>query len=335
MTDLINVIEHCYSFEGDTDAWLRGVTEAAAPLAPLGKHVVAGMVFQFREGLAELPHIHVTTPDGSGTDEVVRRLCRPSDPAVARSVFSANPVVAFASKVKGHPAFAHGRNHVEALLGYDDVVGVRTIAEPGRGVVLTFPLWRDTAFGPREIAAWQRIAMHVGTGLRLHDRMQTSKPEPEAILSPSGKVEHAEEAAKSAIAREQLARATRAIDKARGKLRRVDPQEALELWRCLVDGTWTLIDTFDSDGRRYVVAHRNKRSLRPALGEKLTDRERDVLARLADGHTNKLIGYELGLSASTVGTLLQRAAAKLGASSRAELVAMARTRLARAVDSKP
>src|SRR5690606_29921569 len=99
----------------------------------------------------------------------------------------------------------------------------------------------------------------------------------------------------------------------------------------LVDGTWTLIDTFDSDGRRYVVAHRNGRASHPSasLASELTPRELDVLARLVEGYGNKLIAYELGLTQSTVATLLKRAASKLGASSRAELVVLARAKLGR------
>ena len=329
MSDLVEVIERCYSLEGGRDEWLRGVMEAAVPLTPFAAQL-AGMVFEVRDGIAEIAQIRTFALDDFGGAEGVREFTRPKDPAQSRRLFTAGPVVAFASKVEGHPAFAN-EVYASALArsGVTDLVGVRAISEPGRGVVLSFPLGLGRSLGVREVATWQRIAAHVGTGLRLLDRMQPEAPEPEAILSPSGKVEHAEADAKSNAAREDLARATRAIDRARGTLRRVDPQEALALWRCLVDGTWTLVDTFESDGRRYVVAHRNERPAflsGSALGAELTDRELDVLARLADGHGNKLIAYELGLSLSTVATLLKRAAAKLGANSRAELVYLARTR---------
>lgn len=332
MSDIVSVIEHCYSIEGGVDDWLRRLAEVAAPRTPAGPQLAA-MLFEVRDGIAELPHVYTVALDALGGDEGVRAFTRPTSPAMSRRMFTEGPIVAFASKVKGHPAFSKkAAVDVLARFGIDDLVGVRAMSEPGRGAVISFPLRRDLPFGPREIATWQRIATHMGTGLRLLDRMQASSPKPDAILSPTGKIEHAEEAAKSSAARSELAHAARAIDRARGKLRRVDPSEALALWRCLVDGTWSLVDTFDSDGRRYVVAHRNERvraSSSSALESKLTPRELDVLARLAEGYGNKLIAYELGLTSSTVGTLLNRAAVKLGASSRAELIVLARAKTAR------
>lgn len=333
MRDIVSVIEECYSVDNGSADWIQRVTRAAARLTPI-ENQLAGMLFDARDGVAALPHVHAVGLDGFG-DDGVRELTRPPDEAVSRRMFTTGPIVAFASKLKGHPAFSKepaASKNVLAQFGVDDLVGVRAIAEPGRGAVLSFALRRDTPLGQRGIAMWQRISTHVGTGLRLLYRMEAAPLTPDAVLSPSGKIEHAEEPAKESGVRAHMAEAVRAIDKARGKLRRADPDEALALWRCLVEGTWTLIDTFDSDGRRYVVAHRNERSAAaspPSLGRNLTPRELDVLARLAEGYSNKLIAYELGLTLSTVATLLKRAADKLGASSRAELIILARAKLAR------
>ena len=52
----------------------------------------------------------------------------------------------------------------------------------------------------------------------------------------------------------------------------------------------------------------------------LSRREREAVSRAALGETNKVIAFELGVSASTVGVLLHRAARKLGVRTRAELV---------------
>lgn len=79
---------------------------------------------------------------------------------------------------------------------------------------------------------------------------------------------------------------------------------------------WWLLDSFDSDGRQYVVAARDTVSNeRPDL----SPREAQVVGLLALGHSNKVISYELGLAWSTVRVLVHRAARKLGVGTRKEL----------------
>ena len=55
----------------------------------------------------------------------------------------------------------------------------------------------------------------------------------------------------------------------------------------------------------------------------LSDREVEVLSRVAEGQSNKEIGEHLGLSALTVKSHLARIARKLGTGDRAEMVALA------------
>ena len=66
----------------------------------------------------------------------------------------------------------------------------------------------------------------------------------------------------------------------------------------------------DSDGRRFILAHRNDPDAPDIRG--LTLRERQVVAYVALGHANKVIAYELGLTISTVASHLARARLKLG-----------------------
>lgn len=54
----------------------------------------------------------------------------------------------------------------------------------------------------------------------------------------------------------------------------------------------------------------------------LTPREHEILALVADGLANKQIAARLGISANTVKTHLELVFGKLGASTRAEAVAM-------------
>jgi DNA-binding NarL/FixJ family response regulator len=55
----------------------------------------------------------------------------------------------------------------------------------------------------------------------------------------------------------------------------------------------------------------------------LTQREREVLRLLADGHANEAIGNELGISVETVRTHIRKAMAKLDADTRTQAVATA------------
>lgn len=61
----------------------------------------------------------------------------------------------------------------------------------------------------------------------------------------------------------------------------------------------------------------------PKLGHDLTDREREVLALLVEGLTNRQIAHRLSVSASTVKFHVSNVLSKLGAESRTEAVALA------------
>jgi DNA-binding NarL/FixJ family response regulator len=128
-------------------------------------------------------------------------------------------------------------------------------------------------------------------------------------LNPDGRVAHAEKPAQGKLALSALSHGARAQDRARGSLRRRDSDEALAIWEGLIAGRWSLVDHVDSDGRRYLLAHRNDPRAPDVRG--LTLRERQVLGYVAAGHSNKVIAYELGLTQSTVGGHLARARRKL------------------------
>jgi DNA-binding CsgD family transcriptional regulator len=143
--------------------------------------------------------------------------------------------------------------------------------------------------------------------------------EVDALIDPKRfVVAHAEGAAKEKDVTKTLRAAAKHVDHARSKLRASDPDKALEIWQGLIRGRWSLVDWFDSDGRRFVVVVPNA----PGLGDPrgLTEREHQVATYAALGESSKLISYRLGVSKQRVSLLLQRAMKKLGAKTRAELV---------------
>jgi DNA-binding NarL/FixJ family response regulator len=110
-----------------------------------------------------------------------------------------------------------------------------------------------------------------------------------------------------------------------------DPADAALAWRALIDGRYTVVDEFESRGRRYVVVRRPR-----ASAAKLTSREREVLEHAAAGRAGKRIAYDLGISQSTVALHLKSAARKLGYRSRVALVlAVAVARSSRVHEGPP
>lgn len=210
------------------------------------------------------------------------------------------------------PLFAH-------LGGARDAFAVNALDASGRGLWLGAPL-PSTEREPREqFTLFTRFATHLTTAVRLRNR--AAKPKPAAILAPSGALLHAEEGEDEVVeAREELRHATVAFDEARTKKMRDDVDLATRRWRPLVHSRWSLLDDFDSDGRRFVVAVANPPPTRPPRND-LSEREHQVLTQAHLGHSTKIIAYELGISDSTVRVLLHRAAQKLGASTREEALA--------------
>lgn len=91
-----------------------------------------------------------------------------------------------------------------------------------------------------------------------------------------------------------------------------------ELWQLLMDGRLTIVDWFDDDGRRVVVARRN-----PRATHRLSHVERTVVTSVASGRPQKVAAFELGLSAAAISDALARALDKLGLSSAADLARVA------------
>jgi DNA-binding CsgD family transcriptional regulator len=326
--DAIRVIEASYDLEGETGDWLRRIGAAALALTS-GKTGLAAMIWGAERRRIALTHTHVEgDPD---FDPAILRAIIDGDRSVElAALFLDAPPVGLASREVAHGLRDRLANPSLAALTMRyrarDFVGVNGRAHARRGIALSFALGAGEALAVDARRMWSRLAVHLGSGLRLHDRLGAGGAvTPAAILAPAGRLLHVEPAAAEPRTRDELAAAARAIDRARGKLRRVDPDEAVAIWRGLVCGEWSLVDRFDSDGRRFVVAHRNVPAPEPRI-EALTPREAQAVALLARGYADKLIAYELGLAPSTVAGLLARAGRKLGADSNVELIRIVRAR---------
>ena len=102
-------------------------------------------------------------------------------------------------------------------------------------------------------------------------------------------------------------------------MRGTSDEEALQLWRALVSGRWSIVDVEERDGKRLLLARKNKVEGGQELST-LDELDRDVVWLVAMDHSIKFVAYELGISAPTVRRRLDRAMTTLGIATRRDLV---------------
>jgi DNA-binding CsgD family transcriptional regulator len=323
--DALGVVEAAYTPDVSHSVWLGRLVRAAAPHLDRGDGVV-GFAFDATDAtsieLGKPVFAGAERPIWRGMQDATRGL---SPRGVRRTYLGTRPFGSVAQRFTGktRPIFLELSRRCYRPCGFTDLLVLHVVDATQRGCVLAAPT-REAHFASRkEIVLWSRIAAHVRSAHRLQLCMLSGEgslldASPEAILSPSGKVEHAVGPARDRDAREALRRAAKAMDRARTAAVRVEPERALELWDELVAGRWSLIDRFDSDGRRYLVAHRNDAHVARLMS--LTPREREVVTAALRGRANKVIAQELSVSESTVSEHLSIALAKLNQRSLAALM---------------
>jgi DNA-binding CsgD family transcriptional regulator len=319
--DVLGVVETAYRLDQSDDAWLESLVTEMQPLLDVGGGI-GGFYFDAGKssGLDFTKPVILGAP--AATRIALSTAMRLLPSKMVKQAFVDSPWMSTASEV-----FGLGERLRDFFLarqfghqfGCYDILGFKVADPNGQGLFVMVSLPDITTVSPRETHIWGMCAAHVGAALRLRRALVSNGLEgAEAVLEPNGAVSHAEEGAKTPGARDELRRAVLSSEKARGAMRRTDPVDALELWQALVAGRWSLVEHFDTDGHRYIVARRNDPNVRDPRG--LSLRERQVVAFAALGHPSKLIGYELGLAPSTVSKHLTSAMRKLGVRTHAELM---------------
>jgi DNA-binding NarL/FixJ family response regulator len=323
--DPIRVVEAGYAWHADEVAWLDNL------VASCQRYEVGGGVVGFTVRVGGKT-TEVVTTRGTADDRVTRSL---SDalgqlpPALAVSALAPTEFVGNSKYRLGRLARSSGKAVSDAATSTMDRMPDMWALISGdvrsRALVVCFPRRGsgspDEPFPHADSRALGLAGAHLGAALRLRELAapaSTQDESTEAVLTPSGKVLHATGSATSARTRESLTLAVRASERARKRTRAMSHDEALREWTALVNGRWTILETIESDGKRYVLARRNPMHQRALLD--LTSDERDVVWLAALGHSYKYIAYELGVPLSTVAGRLRRAMEKLRIESRADLL---------------
>ena len=328
-SNVIDLIEAAYDLEKTDSEWLPNLVEVGRPVFDHGLGVFG---FEFLRPIG-----------AGGGDSTVRGMEMRSMPADFEEKFAAARKVLSPEFVRSvtPPGYAGTWSEIAAshpdefgrlvnALGFSDFLGILAVDPNGIGVDISAPLPDTLRLTPKARERWQMVGAHIAAGYRLRRALAQAVAEPvqdpthlphdaEAIFDANGfGVVEAAGRARMPSAADVLRRAARRVDRLRGRLRQDDPARALAAWHALVSGRWSVVDWFDTDRRRFVLAIPNP----PKVGDPrgLNEQECQVVAYAVLGESNKLIAYRLGLSQGRVSGMLRSAIQKLGLKSRAQLV---------------
>jgi DNA-binding CsgD family transcriptional regulator len=304
---------------------------ATAPLLPANAGVYG---FTYDASNPESFHLETVVPPkhppGTGSREIESLFAQMTGPDVRQS---------FGKVICGTASEVFGDSYQEKIrfphfepYGIVDTLGVNALDPTGRGTGIGALLEKRSQLGRVEARGWTLVAAHVAAARRLRRTLAgrfgsdpTKRPQVEAVVTPRGSLEYAANQ-EVVSARRQLVDAIDMLRAAKKRGRSRSLVEGLEMWRAMVGARWSLVEHFEVDGKRYMVAVRNEATPRPGAFpgiEKLTLRECQVVGFTLMGHTSKVTAYELGISPNTVRVLLARGMKKLGIHSARELAQLA------------
>jgi len=315
--DWVGLIEEVYRLEDDDDTWLTCILEHAALLANRGFWPTIG-TYHYTPRNLQLERSAALGP--AHARDILAASMQVQTPTVSYFFRSGPAVTSLSQALYAHePELATVVQQLTSGVVHDKLA-VKGLTGQGSALILCWLFSERIVPTAQERHRWQCVASHLGAGLRLREFAQTlnldSSPV-EAILDSAGKLHEARNSAKLPSERTALRSAVRRLDQLRTRQGRTDPDRALTAWEGLVQGRWSLVDHFESDGRRFVLAIKNDPKFPDPRG--LTLRERQVAEFIGQGHSGKEISYMLGISASAVTNSTTRAARKLGLSSLTEL----------------
>jgi DNA-binding NarL/FixJ family response regulator len=315
--DEISIVESMYRLDGDDGQWLGEIADRVRRHLRADCGVVATRLRTARidETPDVDPPVAFDMPAGAEPKYSAFRSAIQDPEIVGRAMSEALNTMK-GGFVDSHP-FRQFFEGELGPLGIRDCYNFSCFDTPAHWIIIAPHTSSDAVVTPRLRKTYARLQAHLSSALRLRRRLGSGLNE-EAIIEPSGAVLDANGEARRPDARDRLRRAVLDRERARSSLRSADPDASLDLWSGLIAGRWSLLDRFESGGRRYIVACENQNT--PRVPRCLTPREEHVAQLAARGRSNHEIAYELGVDFETVSAHLKRALRKLGCSGRGNLI---------------
>jgi DNA-binding CsgD family transcriptional regulator len=322
--DWVGVIEALYAVEQSRESWLDGVMRSTIPLTACTG--VGAILYDASDGLA--PRLDFITALNVPPGWVEMAIATHTEPMLGPGLAQNARKYMCASSREYLSTFGPLESSMRqgmAQAGLGEAFIVNGLDASGLGCAIYLLTKTRFKLSIRVLEFLKRVASHMATAYRLQRLVSElgQSPTGEAILDSDGRVLHAEGQATPRDCRSTLMSAVQQYRWARGTARHDQPIPAVDAWKGLVEGRWSLREQTESDGKALIHAVANE----PCLDgpPPLSPREQQVAALAGLGRTNKLIAYELGLADATVRVLMARAARKLGVRSRTELLARLET----------
>ncbi|HEY1584608.1 MAG TPA: hypothetical protein VGH63_02905, partial [Polyangia bacterium] len=261
--DVLDVLESAYRLDGDDESWLDRVARAAQRHIDPRHHGVITFFYQLGSDGTVTPGkaLSYDIPEPYAT--IVGQIPLALPPWYVRETFAQHPC-ASAMNTGSKRAQELTRTQMKqavAPIGWRDLFVVNGLDPTGRGLYLAAARRTATPL-PRALQTrWTRVAVHLAAAWRLRrtlrDASARTLDSADAILSPTGKIEHASEHARTRQARQALSHAAHTIERARTPRGRRNGDRTVAEWTGLIAARWSLVDHFESDGKRFLVARRN------------------------------------------------------------------------------
>jgi len=315
-------LRRAYSLQGDLEQWCDGIAEILEPSFPPG--------LAFQTAVAHIDHdsrdlkVLACPTRGGERDSELRSLFHQAPQlGMGKRVYSGVSRVSYTTVTQAGLWTPEGLDVFRAagVQDYLMVVGASPHVVISLGTLQARVLPRAPGSG----SAWLRVCRHMHAGFRARLLLEnaTALNECDAVLDPSGRLLEARGSARSPGVRERLRCAVLARERSRD-WRALGEVESLERWGELVGGGWLLVDHFESNGRRYVLAVRSDQD--SADLRTLSRSEALALEGAALGQPYKAMAAQLDVSLARVHQLVATGLAKLGLADAADLVSCARSR---------